>query len=210
MIKLDQNEWARLSALALTRLITVSLLGLFLWRAVPQFLHTATLTLGLTIAGEVLTLSIYLLSRRAERVSFDAISLISTAAATFYFLVVVLEPGPALVPLFISSSIQVLGILLQIWAKWTLGRSFSLLPAHKGVVKHGPYRIVRHPIYLGYFVTHVGFLLGSFAWENLYLFTALYFFQCIRMLQEEKLLRKDWLYDEYTRQVRRRFIPGVW
>ena len=49
----------------------------------------------------------------------------------------------------------------MIAGKITLGRSFALLPANRGVVSTGVYRIVRHPIYMGYLVTHVAFLLAS-------------------------------------------------
>jgi hypothetical protein len=30
----------------------------------------------------------------------------------------------------------------------------------------GPYRLVRHPIYFGYLIGHVGFLLANFSWRN--------------------------------------------
>ena len=42
--------------------------------------------------------------------------------------------------------------------KLTLGRSFGLMPANRGVVSSGIYRFVRHPIYAGYLITHVAFL----------------------------------------------------
>jgi protein-S-isoprenylcysteine O-methyltransferase Ste14 len=47
-----------------------------------------------------------------------------------------------------------------------LGRSFGLLPAQRGLVVVGPYRFVRHPIYFGYLIGHIGFLLVNFSWRN--------------------------------------------
>jgi protein-S-isoprenylcysteine O-methyltransferase Ste14 len=35
------------------------------------------------------------------------------------------------------------------------------MPANRGVVSSGLYRLVRHPIYMGYLITHAGFLLAN-------------------------------------------------
>ena len=50
---------------------------------------------------------------------------------------------------------------IVIGGKITLGRSFGLMPANRGVVCTGLYRVVRHPIYMGYLVTHVAFLAAN-------------------------------------------------
>ena len=47
---------------------------------------------------------------------------------------------------------QLTGLLVED-GKLSLGRSFGLMPANRGVVSTGMYRLVRHPIYLGYLVT---------------------------------------------------------
>ena len=41
------------------------------------------------------------------------------------------------------------GLLLALWALFALGFSFSIAPEDRGVVMRGPYRLVRHPMYLG-------------------------------------------------------------
>ena len=58
-------------------------------------------------------------------------------------------------------AISIAGLAIVIAGKITLGRSFALLPANRGVVSTGVYRIVRHPIYMGYLFTHVAFLVAS-------------------------------------------------
>src|SRR6476619_1725734 len=54
------------------------------------------------------------------------------------------------------------GLVFSISAKAFLQRSFGILPANRGVRRGGPYRLVRHPMYAGYALTHAGFLLSSF------------------------------------------------
>ena len=71
-----------------------------------------------------------------------------------------LAPAPvaALAPEALTVALSCAGLAIVIAGKITLGRSFALMPANRGVVSTGLYRIVRHPIYMGYLVTHVAFL----------------------------------------------------
>lgn len=133
-----------------------------------------------------------------------------TLIGAFYFLVVELSPdGTPLAPA-LGEVVQLSGLGLQIAAKLFLGRSFGLLPANRGVVTRGPYRLVRHPMYLGYFLGHLGFLLGRFSWWNLGVYTALYTVQLLRIREEERFLAADPEFRAYAERVRYRFIPGVW
>jgi protein-S-isoprenylcysteine O-methyltransferase Ste14 len=81
--------------------------------------------------------------------------------------------------------------------------------ANRGIVVEGPYRIVRHPIYLGYLVTHVGFLLANWNARNVALYVIEYVFQVYRIVAEERLLMEDESYRSYTGRVRYRLIPGI-
>ena len=67
----------------------------------------------------------------------------------------------ALAPEAMTVALSCAGLAVVIAGKITLGRSFALMPANRGVVSTGLYRIVRHPIYMGYLVTHVAFLVAS-------------------------------------------------
>jgi hypothetical protein len=46
------------------------------------------------------------------------------------------------------------------------GRSFGILPGNRGIVKEDPFRIVRHPIYAGWFLLTVGYFLAYPSWIN--------------------------------------------
>jgi methanethiol S-methyltransferase len=73
----------------------------------------------------------------------------------------------------------------------------------------GPYRLVRHPMYLGYFATQLGFLLSSFSIQNLMLYLIAWVFQLLRILEEERFLSLDPAYRAYQNSVRYRLIPGL-
>lgn len=100
-------------------------------------------------------------------------------------------------------------MLLQIYAKWSLRRSFGLLPAHRGVIVVGPYRFVRHPMYLGYLVTDIGFLAANFGVRNVVIVVAQWALQAVRIVKEEQLLSKDATYRDYMSRVCYRLIRGV-
>jgi protein-S-isoprenylcysteine O-methyltransferase Ste14 len=96
-----------------------------------------------------------------------------------------------------------------IYAKVFLGRSFGIVAADRGIVVMGPYRIVRHPIYLGYFVTHIEFLLANWSARNIALYISIYFFKISRILAEERILREDESYRADCQRVRYRVIPFI-
>jgi len=101
------------------------------------------------------------------------------------------------------------GLGVQVLSKFTLGRRFGVVAANRGICIAGPYRLVRHPIYMGYLVTHIGFcMLSPTAW-NLAIFATLYLVKIPRIFAEERLLSQDSQYRDYQKVVRYRLIPGV-
>jgi protein-S-isoprenylcysteine O-methyltransferase Ste14 len=79
------------------------------------------------------------------------------------------------------------------------------------VVRTGPYARVRHPLYAGFaaFVVGAALLLGS--WWGVVGAFVLIALVARRAVLEERLLRERLPgYDEYVREVRYRFVPGVW
>ena len=117
--------------------------------------------------------------------------------------------GGALVPAAVSSTLMFAGLFLNIASKLFLNRSFGVVAANRGVKRGGPYRLVRHPMYLGYFTTQLGFLLSSFSVQNLLLYLVAWAFQLLRILEEERFLSRDPTYRAYQNKVRYRLIPGL-
>jgi protein-S-isoprenylcysteine O-methyltransferase Ste14 len=79
------------------------------------------------------------------------------------------------------------------------------------VVTTGPYRIVRHPMYVGsiLYICGLPLLLGS--WIGLACAPLLVIALMIRIGIEERALRKDLAgYSEYAARVRYRLLPYVW
>lgn len=108
-----------------------------------------------------------------------------------------------------------LGMGLSIWAM-VVNRFFSSvirIQTDRGhrVIDTGPYRLVRHPGYLGMLFSSVagGVVLGSL-WSLLPLAVLVALF-IRRLLIEDATLRRDLDgYAEYATRVRRKLLPGLW
>jgi len=101
------------------------------------------------------------------------------------------------------------GFAAQIAAKLTLRRSFGIVAANRGIKVGGPYRIIRHPMYAGYLLTHVGFLLSNPSLWNSSIYLIGFGFQLVRILAEERVLFQDKAYRVFAAQTRYRLRRGV-
>jgi protein-S-isoprenylcysteine O-methyltransferase Ste14 len=101
------------------------------------------------------------------------------------------------------------GLILVVAAKVTLGRSFGLIPANRGVVVEGPYKAMRHPIYAGYLVTHAAFLLGHPTLWNVSIVLVADVALVVRALLEERVLTQDPRYRRYCTAVNWHLVPGL-
>ncbi|MDB5974825.1 MAG: putative protein-S-isoprenylcysteine methyltransferase-like [Nevskia sp.] len=150
--------------------------------------------------------------RRAPlRVSHNPGLWIFSFVTTYWpFLVAVTAPhGPALAPQWVTTGLSLLGLSIFAFARLSLGRSIGLVPALRGLVVHGAYSYVRHPIYSGAFLIYLVMGLTSYSLLN----TALCIIGCvlymIKSLIEERFLSADQTYRLYMQQVPWRWLPGV-
>jgi len=193
------------------RVGTVLIIALFSVSVVHQYLRdTSRITLLVFLCAEVLTTCLAACSRVPRVRDWNPLSVVMAVGAGFYFVAFRIELGARLIPEMLAVGLQVAGVLFSIWAKCSLRRSFGILPANRGVVGGGPYRIIRHPIYFGYFVRDCGFLLANFGLQNLLIVVGHWSLQIGRIVREERLLSKDQTYRQYMQRVRYRLIAGLY
>ncbi len=106
--------------------------------------------------------------------------------------------------------IQLVGLLGCLWSFASLGRSFGFAAADRGLVRRGPYAIVRHPIYACYVVLQFGYLLQSLSLRNLLVVLAASACNAGRAMAEERVLAMNPEHAVYRSSVRWRLLPGLW
>jgi protein-S-isoprenylcysteine O-methyltransferase Ste14 len=121
-----------------------------------------------------------------------------------------LEETTATDALLASIVVVVLGTLFTIWSLATLGRAFGLFPEVRGLVVRGPYRMVRHPVYLGEITAALGLLIARPHALTVAVFAAFVLLQYWRTIFEERALGAAYPdeYAAYRRQVPR-LVPGL-
>lgn len=185
------------------------LYGWLVARLVISIRHGADLANGLLLVSEGLVVVFLLIRRPTTEVSRDPRDWLLAILATCGPFLVSVGHGSPLVPVPVAASIWLLGTLLQISAKLALGRSFGCVPANRGLKAGGPYRMVRHPMYAGYLLSHVAFLLMNPTSLNFAVYVFCDGLQIPRILVEERLLGRDSAYREYVRKVSWRVLPGI-
>lgn len=89
-----------------------------------------------------------------------------------------------------------LATCLTVWGMWTLRRSFSITVEARTLVLGGPYRWVRHPIYLGEILTAGAVAAWRFSWPNLLVLGCFVVIQLFRAKMEEGKLERS--FPEYN------------
>jgi protein-S-isoprenylcysteine O-methyltransferase Ste14 len=175
-----------------------------LWLAASKNLDAALL-----VISESLGVFLILTRRSATTVSTHPVDWALSIIAVNAPLLAVPAAASTFIPSLIVTALMFAGMITQISAKAALWRSYGLIPANRGVKTRGPYRFLRHPMYAGYTLTHIGFLLGFPSLQNFLLYFTTFLIEIARLMREELVLSKDPLYREYAARVRYRLLPGV-
>jgi protein-S-isoprenylcysteine O-methyltransferase Ste14 len=110
----------------------------------------------------------------------------------------------------LSAGLMFLGHFLAVYALAWLGRSFSIMAEARRLITHGPYALVRHPLYAAEVIGAIGlFLQYASPWTALLMVVSMGF-QLQRMRNEERVLGAT--FPEYVAYAARtrRLIPGVY
>lgn len=202
----QKAPWLRPQTLDRIEQGLIALLWVWLvWRVVVSHNPFAPLLL----LSETAVMVFVLIRRPTHAISMDLGDWLLAITATAAPLLV--QPGNNLFPQVIPLGVGLLivGNCAQLYAKLALRRSFGVAPANRGIKVAGPYRLVRHPMYAGYLLVHIGSLLLFYSPINLLIYTIGWWAQIRRLLAEEALLSQDADYRAYQAVVRWRLLPGL-
>ncbi len=168
---------------------------------------------NLLVAGfYVLVIALYFLRGQASATtgSFPA-KFIAVFASFVPFFIPLLgsTSGTGAVMLSVSNLFMLAGTLFALAALGTLGKSFSIIAQTRKLVVRGPYRLVRHPVYLGEITAMLGLTLAGVSIFKILIFLLLAGCQVYRSIEEEKLLSASFpKYADYASKTAR-FLPGL-
>ena len=108
---------------------------------------------------------------------------------------------------------QLLAVGLVIWARVTfMGQQFKVTadPGSGQLLQRGPYRFIRHPMYLAALLFVWASIISHWSLLNLFIGFLVVIVLIIRIHVEERLLREKYPeYREYSRKTRL-IIPFIW
>jgi protein-S-isoprenylcysteine O-methyltransferase Ste14 len=182
---------------------------LFVWANFNTTRHTGSPTgIGLMVL-EGWVAALFLFRRQALTVSGSAVAWIAAPIGSFVMLLGRPSDHPGL-PHIVAEPVQLIGVVVAIVSLGTLGRSFGIVAANRGVRTGGPYRLVRHPAYAGYLIAWAGYVAETPSVRNVSLLALGVVAQAVRMREEERVLANDVEYRRYMGVVRHRLIPYIY
>ena len=159
---------------------------------------------------------IYVTRRPPKHSLHDPISVIVSMYASFVLLALrpvaawfgiatLGDQNPLL--LNISNLLVVLGVALSLYALFYLKLNFSILPEARAAVTSGPYRLVRHPVYLGEIVSGLGLVIALPSVLTAVTWVTFVAAQLVRTRLEERVLSTFVHgYSDYAKRTKR-LIP---
>lgn len=163
------------------------------------------------ILQSVLFIATMVARRPPVRVTLNPWFWLLAFVATYWipFTALAAPAGTPVARRWVSLALSWLGLVIALYARFSLGRNIGLVPAQRQIVTTGAYGLVRHPIYTAAFVNYVALLLGRYSRLTAILVALGMFWFAVKSLVEEHFLRADPEYAAYMARVRRRWLPGI-
>src|SRR5437762_4366623 len=197
----------RFSDLLLFSVTAIELVLLFL--LTPTF----TITDWIYVLQHLIVLGIVLTRRQPKVRDYSVASSIAVGIAYLYPYAQVIylrwspghvaSPAAGLILVTLAAGLSLVSLL-------TMGRLFGIRPALRGLVTSGPYRFIRHPIYLSYIIADVGYNLQEWNFPTLLLVLFGWASLVYRIHAEERVLSQHAEWPAYVVLVRYRLFPGLW
>jgi protein-S-isoprenylcysteine O-methyltransferase Ste14 len=151
-----------------------------------------------SLAFLVLLLSLTLLRFRPQGTAGGWEPRVSALMGTFLSLSLVALPMADLGPVLrvVAIALVLAGWLSSIYVLAWLGRSFSIMAQARRLVTRGPYRVVRHPLYVCEEIATIGMVLLCLSPMAVLIAAVQWMFQLRRMTNEERVLRAS--FPEYA------------
>ena len=125
--------------------------------------------------------------------------------------ILLLPPIELATPVYLISALMILGgTAFSLFAVFRLGRSISIMPEARRLVTAGPYRVIRHPLYLGEAIALFGLTLQYLSPLALLLLGLQCAFQLQRMQNEERVLTRIFPEYEIYKAQTARLLPGLY
>lgn len=195
---------------AVEKYVMTAVYILFAYRMISAYGETGSPVTLIYLADQLTVLVFILLRRSTKDLSLRLDDWIVGVAGTFFALLISAPSGSPLVPPFVITGLLMGGFAIHVSAKLALRRSFGVVAANRGVKATGIYRLVRHPMYLGYAVSQFGLLLAGPSTYNIAIIGLCWLLFVKRIEAEERLLSQDKSYRDFAAHTRYRLLPGIY
>ncbi len=114
----------------------------------------------------------------------------------------------------IGAALTVAGVAVAIWARFSLGKNWSATVTVKQeheLIRRGPYKVVRHPIYSGFLLAILGTAIYAGQLKGLVALVLAAVTWKIKSMHEEAFMETEFgaQYTQYKREVKS-LVPWIW